>query len=114
MALHFNSGPHSLADMSVMVIERARSQDPRLHRTMDSQWIRTLGILFPLGMRGLTSSPVSLHFNSGPHSLADMSVMVFESAHSQDHCLRRTMDSQWIRTLGTSFPLGMNLRDDSL
>ena len=58
--------------------------------------------------------PVSKHFNSRTHNLADMSVMVIECAHSQDPCLHRIRESKWIRTLGTSFPQGMNLREDSL
>ena len=44
-------------------------------------------------------SPVSNHFNSGLHTLADMSVMVIEHAHSQDPCLRRIRESRCIRVL---------------
>ena len=57
-------------------------------------------------------STVSVHLNSGPHTLADRSVMVVKHAHHRDPCLRRIRESRWIGTLGTLFPPGMNVRDD--
>ena len=76
--------------------------------------LRVNGHRFDIAHRRTDESPVSSHFNSGPHTLADMCVMVIEHTRSQDPCLRRIRESRWIRTLGTSFPLGMNLRADSL
>ena len=46
----FNSRPYALADMSVMVIKHACSQDLNLRRRTDSRWIRTLGMPFTHGM----------------------------------------------------------------
>ena len=59
-------------------------------------------------------SPVAEHFNSGAHSVADMTVMVIELSPSRDPCLRKVKEGRWIRTLETSSPSGMNLRVDSL
>ena len=57
---------------------------------------------------------VAEHFNSGTHKESDMAVMAIEFARSCDICLRKIKESMWIRTLGTLFPLGMNLRIDGL
>ena len=76
--------------------------------------LRVNGHKFDIAHRRTNEFPVSKHFNIRPHTLADMSVMVIERARSQDPCLSRIRESRWIRTLGTSFPLGMNLREDSL
>ena len=75
--------------------------------------LRVNGHQFDIAHRRTDESPVSLHFNSGAHTLAD-SVMVIERTRSQDLCLGRIRESRWIRTLGTSFPLEMNLRDNTL
>ena len=42
------------------------------------------------------------------------SCMVIDGVKSRDPCLRKIRESRWIRTLGTSFPSGMNLRLHSL
>ena len=76
--------------------------------------LRVNGHQYDITHKRTDKSPVSSHFNRGQHTLADMLVMVIERARSQDPCLRCIRESRWIRTLGTSFPLGMNLRDDSL
>ena len=55
-------------------------------------------------------SPVAEHFNSGAHRESDMAVRAIEFARSRDACLRKIRKSRWIRTLGISFPLEMNLR----
>ena len=64
--------------------------------------------------RKTEESPVAEHFNSGTHEESDMAVMAIEFAQSCDTCLWKIRESRWIRTLGTSFPLGMNLRVDGL
>ena len=58
--------------------------------------------------------PVALRFNGEGHTLADMTVVVIDKIYSHDSCLCKIWESRWIRTLGTSYPLGMNLRVDSL
>ena len=58
--------------------------------------------------------PVAEHFNSGAHSVSDMTVMVIELSTSRDPCLRKVREGRWIRTLETLFSSGMNLRVDSL
>ena len=65
--------------------------------------------------RRTDESLVAEHFNNGPHSQADKTVMVIDQVHSHDSCLRNKIrESRWIRNLGTSSLLGMNLRVDSL
>ena len=76
--------------------------------------LRVNGHWFDIEHRKTDKSPVSSHFNGSLHTLADISVMVIQRSHSQDLCLCRVRESRWISTLGTSFPLGMNLWDDSL
>ena len=50
VAEHFNSGAHVESDMTVMVIELARSHDACLQKIRESRWMRTLGTLSPIGM----------------------------------------------------------------
>ena len=61
-------------------------------------------------------SPVAEHFNSGIHSVLDMTVMVIELhvSPSCDPCLQKVKEGRWIRTLETSSPSGMSLHVDSL
>ena len=59
----------------------------------------------------IEDSPVAAHFNHGTHSLADMTLMVIDLVSRHERKVRK---SRWIRTLGTSFPSGMNLMVDSL
>ena len=59
-------------------------------------------------------SPVAEHFYGEGHTLADMTVMAIDKIYSHDSCLCKIQESRWIRTLGTSYPSGMNLRMDSL
>ena len=59
-------------------------------------------------------SPVAEHFISGAHVESDTTVMVIEHTQSCDACLRKIRESRWMRTLGTSSPLGMNLKVNSL
>ena len=65
------------------------------------------------GLKYIVSS-VANHFNSDRHSIADMTVMVIDQVRSCDLCLLKIRESRWIGTLGTSHPMGMNLRVDSL
>ena len=50
----------------------------------------------------LGGSIVTIKMGMSTHSRLDVS------------CLRKIRESRWIRTPGTSYPLGMNLRVDSL
>ena len=68
--------------------------------------LRVNGHKYDIAHRRTDKSPVSKYFNSGTHTLVDMSVMVIKCACSQDPCLRRIRESKWIMTLGTSFPQG--------
>ena len=61
-----------------------------------------------------TAMTLQQHFKSVPRSLIEMSAMVINWDCSQDPCLSGIKESRWIRTLGISFPLGMNLRGASL
>ena len=44
-------------------------------------------------------SPVAEHFNSGAHSVSDMTVIVIELSTSRDPCLQKVKWGRWIRTL---------------
>ena len=59
-------------------------------------------------------SPVAEHFNGEARSELDMTVMVIKLPISRDPCPQKVKEGRWIRTLETSFPSEMNLRDDSL
>ena len=59
-------------------------------------------------------SPVAEHFNDGAHSQAGMVVMVIDLVYSHDSSMLKIRERRWLRTLGTSFHLGMNLGVDSL
>ena len=76
--------------------------------------MRVNGHRYDIAHRRTEESPVAERFNSGAHEESDMTVMVFELARSSDTCLRKIRESRWMRTLGTSSPLGMNLRVNSL
>ena len=62
----------------------------------------------------MEESPVAEHFHGEGHTLADVTVVAINKIHSHDSCLLKIGESRWIRTLGTSYPSGMNLRVDSL
>ena len=70
---------------------------------------RINGHRFNITHRNTEESPVVLHFNGEGHTLADMTIMAIDKIYSHDLCLRKIRESRWIRTLGTSYPLGMNL-----
>ena len=78
-----------------------------LHRRINSH-------RFDITHKRTDESPVAGHFNSNAHSPADMAVMVIDQIRNRDPCLRKIRESRWIRTLRTSYPLGMNLRVDCL
>ena len=59
-------------------------------------------------------STLAEHFNSDEHALSDLTVVVTDQIYSHDACLLKIRESRWIRTLGTSYPSGMNLRVDFL
>ena len=58
-------------------------------------------------------SSVVVHFNGEEHTLVDMTIIAIDKVYSHDSCLRNIRESRWIRTLGTSYPSGMNLSVDS-
>ena len=58
--------------------------------------------------------PVAEDFNGEGHTLADVTVVAINKIHSHDSFLRKVRERRWIRNLGTSYSLGMNLRVDSL
>ena len=62
----------------------------------------------------MEESPVAEYFSGEARTLADVTVMAINKIHSHDSCLRKIRESRWIRTLGTSYPTGINLRVDSL
>ena len=62
----------------------------------------------------IQEKPVAAHFNSGEHSVEDMTVMIIERLWKDDLVLRKIRESRWISTLDTASPKGMNLRTDSL
>ena len=76
--------------------------------------MRINGHLYDIAHLRTEDSPVAEHFNSGTYEESDMAVMTIEFARSSDACLRKIKESSWIKTLGTAFPLGMNLRVDGL
>ena len=69
---------------------------------------------FDIMHRRTKESPVPEHFNGDGHTLADMTVVELNQIHNHDPCLHKIWGSRWIRTLGTSYPLEVNLRVDSL
>ena len=64
--------------------------------------------------RRTEESLVAEHFNGAGHTLADLTVVAIDQLYSHDACICKILESRWIRTLGTSYPFGINLRVDSL
>ena len=58
-------------------------------------------------------SPVAKHFHGEGHTFADMKVVAISKTYSHNSCLCKIWENRWIRTLGTSYPSGMNIRVDS-
>ena len=50
VAEHFNGAGHTLADLTVVVIDQLYSHDACLHKIRESRWIRTLGTSHPFGV----------------------------------------------------------------
>ena len=50
VAEHFNGAGHTLADLTVVVIDQLYSHDACLCKIQESRWIRTLGTSHPFGM----------------------------------------------------------------
>ena len=78
-----------------------------LHRRMN-------GHRFDIIHGRIEESPVAAHFNSAGHSEADFPVRVIDRLWRGDAILRKNRESRWIRTLGMSWPRGMNLHSDGL
>ena len=62
----------------------------------------------------MEESPMAEHFNGERHTFADVTIVAIDKIDSLDSCLHKIWESRLIRTLGTSYPLGMNLMVDSL
>ena len=75
---------------------------------------RINGHRYNITHRNKEESHVALHFNVEGHTLADMTVAAIDIMHSHDSCLLKIWESRCIRTMGTSYPLGTNIRVDSL
>ena len=58
--------------------------------------LRVNGHQFDIAHKRTDESPVSSHFNCGPHTLADMCIMVIERARSQDPCLHRIIKGELV------------------
>jgi len=58
---------------------------------------------------GKIEKPVASHFNLPDHSLKDLQVMRIEKIRRDDVAQRKLRESNWICTLGTLVPSGMNL-----
>ena len=50
VAAHFNTLGHSTDDLSIMVIEKMKSEDPDLRKKRESYWIHHLQTLSPAGL----------------------------------------------------------------
>ena len=61
-----------------------------------------------------TEKPVAAHFTSPNHTIDDLQVLVIETIKKEDTILRKIKEARWISILETAWPLGMNLRTDSL
>ena len=62
----------------------------------------------------MNDSLVAEHLNGEGRSLADVTVVAINKICIHDPCLDKIRENRWIRTLGTSYPSGMNLRVDFL
>ena len=60
---------------------------------------RIKGHCFDITHQRTDDSPVAEHFNADAPLLADMSVMVIDQIRSCDPCLRKILESRWIRTI---------------
>ena len=52
---------------------------------------------------------VATRFNSEGHSLEDLSIFVIEQIHGEKANFRKAKESDWIRTLRSLVPGGLNL-----
>ena len=77
-------------------------------------YMRMYGNQYNIAHWRTEDSPVEEDFTSRTHKEPDMAVMALELAQSRDVCARKIRESRWVRTLGTSVPLGVNLRVDGL
>ena len=57
---------------------------------------------------------MAANFTSPNHTIDDLQVLVIEKIKKDDTILRKIKEAQWISVIETAWPLGMNLRTDSL
>ena len=55
-------------------------------------------------------SPVATHFDGDGHTEADLTTMTINRLGRNDTAMRKIRESWWIRSLGSSWPKGMNLQ----
>ena len=80
-----------------------------MHMVMDAFHIHVLECI-----HCQSACECAVHFSSDAHLQIDMAVIVIDYISSQDSCLRKIRESRRIRSLGTLFPLGTNLKVNSL
>ena len=73
--------------------------DQALHCRMNNHWA-------DITHHRTQEKPVAAHFNSGVHTIEDMTVMVIERLRKDDAILRKIKEARWIAMLDTSSPKG--------
>ena len=86
---------------------RARGVDKGFGHAHSAPHLKLLSTLMDITHRKTDESLVAEHFNSETHTESDMAVMAIDIVRSRDACPQKIQKSRWIRTLGTSSPLGM-------
>ena len=102
------------SSMVIYLITCRRCSQQYVGKTGQQLYCRIKGHHYDILHGRTQDSPVAAHFNNDGHVQADMTVMVIDEVKSCDPCLQKIWESGCIRTLGTSFPFGMNLRVNSL
>ena len=76
--------------------------------------MKVSGHQYDIAHQKTEETPMAKHFNSREYVESEITVMFSEFAQSHDTCLDKLRESRWMRTLGTSSPLGMNFTVNSL
>ena len=112
----FNIKLHATCKTSniVYLIECRRCGHQYVGESGQPLHMRMNGHRYDISHRKTKESPVAAHFTSTGHSESDLSVCVIDRLWTDDVIRRKNRESRWIRTLGTLWPSGMNLRSDAL